>query len=178
MTLQWLTNCSGVDDVALDLPWISRRLWTFLGPRLGDDVYMRRVQLAGGEENNGIELWRKIFMTYEGGAEQVALGGLRRFHRFPPCPPKDELGHYLGEWSYLRTRFGSNIPDSSLWTMSMSIPPEDVQKDVRDRKHLLPSTQHVLDHVQDTHRSNLHGRLKTRFLEQGPRNAINSCSAH
>ena len=86
LTFAFLQQTTTVDGAPLDLPHLSRDLWSFLGPRLGDDVYSRRTQIAGGEDRNGFELWRRLFMENEGGAEQVALAGLRRFHSFSQVP--------------------------------------------------------------------------------------------
>ena len=88
LTFRYLSSIPTVDGAVLDLRWLSQELWCFLGPRLSESPYSRRVQLAGGEERNGLELWRRLHQDNEGGAEQVALAGLRRLHRFTPCPPK------------------------------------------------------------------------------------------
>ena len=97
LSFQHLSSINRVDEGWIDLPWVAKELWCFLGPRLAEGPYSRRTQLAGGEDRNGIELWRKLYMENEGGAEQVALAGLRRLHRFPTCPSQDKLGFYLGE---------------------------------------------------------------------------------
>ena len=134
LTFQKLSSISTVDGATLDLPVISRQLWCFLGPRLGDSLYSRRVQLAGGEDQNGLELWRKLFMEFEGGAETVALSGLRRFHGFPRCPSKEKLSTYLGHWQELRNRHGSLVPDQSQWVMLQHMLPEDVAKGARSQR--------------------------------------------
>ena len=73
----------------------------------------------------------------EGGAEQVALAGLRRFHAFPACPSKERLGTYIGEWQHLRNKHGAGIPDESLYVMLINMLPEEVAKEVRDRNNTL-----------------------------------------
>ena len=83
LTFNYLAIYPRIDGVHLDLGWLSKELWSFLSPRLGDSVYSSRIQKAGGEDRNGLELWRRLYMDTEGGAEQVALSGLRRLHRFP-----------------------------------------------------------------------------------------------
>ena len=50
---------------------------------VSNSVQAQAVALAGGEDVNGLELLRRLLIDYEGGAEQVALAGLRRFHAFP-----------------------------------------------------------------------------------------------
>ena len=84
--------------------------------------------MAGGEERNGLELWRKLHETNEGGAEQCAIAGLGRLHRLEKCPSLETLGFYLGDWEMLRNKYGQDIPDASLYTMLMGILPKEVQK--------------------------------------------------
>ena len=112
LSFQYLPRVPKVDGANLDLPWLSQELWCFLGPRPGEQPYARRVQLAGGEERNGLELWRRLHMTNGGGAEQVALAGLRRLHRFAPCPSKEKLGHYLGTGNFSVTNTATTSPTS------------------------------------------------------------------
>ena len=97
LTFQYLASIPRVDQARLDLVWLSKELWCFLGPRLAEGPYSQRVQMSGGEDRNGLELWRKLYLNNEGGAEQVALAGLKRFHRFPACPSKEKLGYWFGE---------------------------------------------------------------------------------
>ena len=75
---------AGFDQADLDLVNISQMLWAFLGSHaLKDSVHERRLQLTGGEDHNGLELWRSPYQENEGGAEQVVTGGLRRFLALP-----------------------------------------------------------------------------------------------
>ena len=67
LSFKKLSEISDVDGAHLDLPAISRQLWCFLGARLGDSIYTRRVQLAGGEDQHGLELWRNITMGFTRG---------------------------------------------------------------------------------------------------------------
>ena len=117
-----------VDGVTLELVRLSKELWGFLRPMLVEAPYHSRIQKAGGGDRNGLELWRDLFREHEGGAEQVALGGLGRLHRVPQCPAKQHLGHYLGELEYLRTKYGRNLPDACTWAMLMNVLPEEIQK--------------------------------------------------
>ena len=95
----------------LNLVDISMNLWSFLGMHMDNNVYMRRATLVDGEEGNGLELWRKLYMENEGGAEQVHLAGLARFLTFEKCPHKTKLSTYLGEWEILRLKYGSTFSD-------------------------------------------------------------------
>ena len=95
----------------VDLQWVTRCLWNFLGNHMDDSLYRRRLQLASGEEGNGLEIWRVLFRENEGGAKQVVLSGIRTLHNFPRCPKTDELQAYIGEWLMARQRFGGDMPD-------------------------------------------------------------------
>ena len=76
----WLqsTNVSGVN--AWDL---STMLEAFLVDYFPKGMYNRRVQLAGGQMGNGLEMWRLLFVEYQGGSEAVQFGGIRRLQEFP-----------------------------------------------------------------------------------------------
>ena len=78
---------------------------------LGNKVYDRRLQLTNGEDCNGLELWRRLYLENKGGAEHVMLAGISRLHRFPKCPHKTKLGGYLGEWLTLKRQYGGYLPD-------------------------------------------------------------------
>ena len=56
-----LATIEGLDGANLDMIRLSQILWAFLGNHcLGNAVYERRLQLTGGEDNNGLELWRAL----------------------------------------------------------------------------------------------------------------------
>ena len=63
----------------IDFAWVSKALWTFIGEHVTDNVYNNRGVLAGGGEN-GLELWRALFVKHESGADQVELGGIGSLH--------------------------------------------------------------------------------------------------
>ena len=51
----------------MDLNRLSSILWSFLGQHcLANKVYDRRLQLTNGEDVNGLELWRKLFIENQG----------------------------------------------------------------------------------------------------------------
>ena len=84
--------------------------------------------MAGGDQQNGLELRRKLHETNEGEAEQCAIAGLGRLHRFEQCHSLERLGVYLGDWEMLKNKYGKDIRDASLYTMLMGILPKEVQK--------------------------------------------------
>ena len=62
-------------------------------------------------------------------------------------PIQRHAGDIRWELQHLRNKRGAGIPDESLYVMLLSMLPEDVAKEVRDRKNVLSTVQHVLDYV-------------------------------
>ena len=122
---------------------------------------------SGVNTKNGLELWKELSEENEGGAEQIALGGLRRVHKFPQCPHKQLLGHYLGEWAMLKNKHASNLPDANRWTMLMSMLPEDVQKVIDDLNG-------ELSRYQDSWLSKTQERIKSKTIQHAPKNPVNA----
>ena len=96
LNFQSLSSNPKVDGATLNLISLPNELWAFLGPRLADNVYESRIQQAGGEDRHGLELRSNLFQDNEGGAEQVALAGLGRLHRFPARDKRERRGLYWG----------------------------------------------------------------------------------
>ena len=170
-----------IDGVWLDLIGLSDRLWAFLGARMKDPLYMNRLQMVSGEDGNGLELWRKLYMQCEGGAEQVHMAGVHRFMTFGQCPSRSKLASYLGEWEHLRRRYGGHIPDEFLYTMLLNILPKDVAAEVRDRRQRLNTTDLVLEYLHyelarynDHFLSQLHEKQDSASLAASHSNPVNA----
>ena len=48
--------------------WVANHLWGFIGKCVDHTMLGRMSTLAGGEEFNGMELWRALFVEYRGGS--------------------------------------------------------------------------------------------------------------
>ena len=150
----------------VDFAWVSNALWTFIGEHVVDSVYNNRSVLAGGGEN-GLELWRALYVKHEGGADQVELGGIGSLHSFPQCDKVESLQHWIGKWQEMKDTYGTGISDVHLKSMFINILPPSVQKEVREKPGLA-TLQQCIDHVladlgrlNDVHLSKLHTeRLK------------------
>ena len=70
-------------DLKVDWNFLAIKLWSFIGDRVTGIVHQRRQQLTLGEEYNGLELWRALFIQNKGGAEQVGVAGMSAFHQIP-----------------------------------------------------------------------------------------------
>ena len=68
----WLleNNIEGIN--AWDL---STMVESFLVDYFPRSMYNRRVQLSGGEMGNGFEMWRRLFIDFQGGSTAVEFGG-------------------------------------------------------------------------------------------------------
>ena len=75
-----------VSSMQVDLPWIARALWTFMSSNMTREYNRGLMAYVGGEELNGIELWRRLFWKNQGGARKVELVEMKALHRFPKCP--------------------------------------------------------------------------------------------
>ena len=139
----WLMADGAAIDV--DFAWCSNTLWTFIGEHVADSIYNNRNVLAGGH-NNGLELWRSLFVKHEGGADQVELGGMESLHTFPKCDKVESLQFWIGKWNEVKEAYGSGISDAHLRSMFINILPPTVQKDVRENRDL-NTLQRCIDHV-------------------------------
>ena len=73
------------------------RLWTYIGDNVTDLIHSRRIQLTLGDEHNGLELWRALYVKHKGGAEQMTLAGMGSFLSFPKCSSMDGIQNHVGE---------------------------------------------------------------------------------
>ena len=129
----------------VDFAWVSNALWTFIGEHVVDSVYNNRSVLSGGGEN-GLELWRALFVKHEGGADQVELGGIGSLHSFPQCDKVESLQHWVGKWQEMKDTYGTGISDVHLKSMFINILPPGVQKEIREKPGLA-TLQQCIDHV-------------------------------
>ena len=102
LTRPRLAMMKGIDLADLDMVKISQVLWAFLGGHaLHNKVYERRLQLTGGEDGNGLELWRALYHENQGGAEHVIMGGgppkVSSVSEMPPQIQASELAGRMAE---------------------------------------------------------------------------------
>ena len=124
-------NTARIQGLNLDVPWISRALWTAMVSNMTLTFQRTCAQLIGGEETNGIELWRYLFFKNQGGAEQVQLVDKAAFHAFPKCENPEHIPQFLGLWEKLRREHGHGLPEEHLKPMLLNFLPESTASDVR-----------------------------------------------
>ena len=129
----------------VDFAWVSNAIWTFVGEHVVDSVYTSRNVLAGGGDN-GLELWRALYVRHEGGADQVEIGGMETLHSFPKCDKMEALQFWVGKWQETKDMYGAGISDGHLRSMFINILPPTVQKEVRETPGLI-TLQSCINHV-------------------------------
>ena len=128
-----------------DADWmnIALKLWSFIGNHVTGLIHQRRHQMTLGEEYNGLELWRALYVQNKGGAEQVQVGGISAFHAFPICKRVEDLHHHIGEWQVMRMRHGAGIDDANLRIMFLNTLPEVTATEIRRRTELTSLQQYI-----------------------------------
>ena len=144
------------------------------------DLHGRRLALTQNDADNGFELWRALFKENEGGAEQVALGGMSNLHSFPQCPRVEDLQHWLGQWQMVRQKFGADLPEIHLRQMFLNMLPNSVSEKLRERKDLT-TLQHYINEVDadlgrlnDARLAKIQAQRMTNALKSGSRTPVSA----
>ena len=167
----------GIPGFNFDPYFVSLQLWTFIGENLDNSLYERRIEKAG-EDENGIESCRKLFVTHWGGSKQVQVSGMESLHSFPPCERNEDLNDWLGMWNQCRLQYGTHLPDDHLRVMLEEKLPPSISKDLREQRHLNTLDQ-CLDHLwaeiarlNDTKIAHLHSQRLKQMLSKKSVNAV------
>ena len=168
------------DGTLVDYKWISQHLWVFVGKNIDNDLHGRRMALTQNDADNGFELWRALYVENEGGAEQVALGGMSNLHAFPKCPRVDDLQHWLGQWQMTRQKYGADLPEIHLKQMFLNMLPDPVAEKLRERRDLNTLQQYInevdadLGRLNDAKLAKLHSQRMANALKAGSRSSVNA----
>ena len=164
----------------VDSQWLSQHLWVFIGNHISNDLHGRRLSLTQNDQDNGFELWRSLFIENEGGAEQVALGGMSSLHAFPQCQRLEDLQHWLGQWQICRHKYGSDLPETHLKQMFLNMLPTSVSEKLRERRDLTTLQQYIneidadLGRLNDARLAKLHAQRMSSALKAGSRSSVNA----
>ena len=130
----WLqsTNIDGVN--AWDL---STMLEAFLVNYFPKGMYNRRVQLAGGSLGNGFEMWRQLYLDYQGGSDAVQFGGVRRLQEFPKCTSMSKLSEHLDDWTDVLHTYGEELAHCPklLKNMLLGVLPKALEDEVLEKSY-------------------------------------------
>ena len=169
----------------LDWQWIASQIWSFIGRFMTDTLFGRRLTLTCGEEFNGLELWRALWMENHGGSVEMKVHERNFFIHFPKCAREDEIQTHLGQWCQLRQKFGNDLPEEHVLLMFHNTLPDSVLAEVRKQRDLVTLNQQVawvygeLGRYTDSKLSKWNTRRLEQQLKTGPKNAtgVNALSA-
>ena len=131
--------------MTIDLNSATRQLWTFTSRHVTKSFRSTLTSPVDGQELNGLELWRVLYTTMEGGASEVELADLGALHKFPECKASSELSLHLGTWVALVQEQGKDLPDRHLGTLLLKMLPPDAYGEVKRMNRL---QSHYLDIVR------------------------------
>lgn len=137
-----------------NLQQVASQLWTFIGNNVSDLTHQRRSQLAVGEQFNGMELWRILYMENEGVARQVAVAGRSGWYSSPQCPNTTDVYTYVNQWNTMRVQYGIGVPDDHLVNMFHNILPAAIVTDLRKNRNLITLDDHIAEVLSDVGRHN------------------------
>ena len=105
-----LANPYPIRGFNCDIAWITKHLWTFIARNVIKSFRKSLKSLVAGEEFNGLELWRTLWISNEGGFEQVECVDLGALHTFPVCESPADVQRFLGEWLALAQEQSTDPP--------------------------------------------------------------------
>lgn len=136
LTMEYLAQKNNLRGMFIDMTWITKTLWAFVTSQANNTTRKSIRTLVGGEELNGAELWRMMWIQNECGDEHVEAADFGALHRFPDCTDITVLQQYLGLWVSMAKEHGCDLPDRHLTTLLLNMLPNDAHDDV-DKMNLL-----------------------------------------
>ena len=133
LTMDFIMRNPYIAGMNVDMTWITKSMWTFMVRHATKSARNTFHTLVDGEELNGAELWRVLYVNNEGGANEVEVADLGALHSFPACPNGASLPQYLGLWEKLRREHGAGLPEDHLKPMLPKMLPDSTASGVRKK---------------------------------------------
>ena len=111
--------------------WMANHIYGFVGKCMNDTMLGRMATLAGGEEFNGFELWRALFVEFRGGSVEMTCNERGFFIDFPKCSKDEDLQNHIVQWKKLQMEHGIGLPDEHLRHMFRGVLPEHVVEELK-----------------------------------------------
>ena len=83
-----------------------------------------------------MEYWRSLYSENVGGSTQLANLERGYFIAFPNCSNIVELEPHLKQWTQLKNKYGTGLPQDHLIGMLWSIIPESMKEEIKKQKDL------------------------------------------
>ena len=131
---------------------LSADLWSFLLRWIGPTLYLRRTKMGQNIEGNGFELWRKLFLEYEGSDKLMQIAGRSKLQEFPACTNVRHLNQHVDDWMHLFYTYGDGISQDHAKLMFTRTLPPSIRSEIYRRPEveahdLLPLTDWVRHQV-------------------------------
>ena len=86
---------------------------------------------------NGFEMWRLLFLDYQGGSDAVQFGGIRRLQEFPKCTSMSKLSEHLDDWVDVLATYGEELSHCPrlLKNMVMGVLPKQLEDEVLEKSY-------------------------------------------
>ena len=172
--LKWEKLKSGIQisGKQVDLIHVATQMWSSIADHLDDTIFDRMSQMVSGEDENGIEMWRKLFRDHEGGGEQVKAAGLTNLHNFPKCESPANVIPWMSEWNACAMLHSDGLSESHQKVMFVNKLPDSIATDIRKQPQLR-TLQGIMDWLSaDGARLNDH-RLVTLHEQRIKQNLSN-----
>ena len=147
--IHWdLLRTTDISDLPyVNWPWIATHIWTFTSAYLTDSQLLRRTTLTLGQEFNGLELWRALYMENCGGSAEMVTTERSFFIDFPKCERATDLQNHLGTWVQLKQKYGVGLPAEHQIHMFHKILPDEVREELKRQRDLKNDLQRQIDFV-------------------------------
>ena len=132
----------------IDMTWITKTLWTFMIRHATKATRKTFRTLVDGEELNGAELWRMLWIQNEGGQDEVEAADLGALHRFLDCPGTKVLPQYLGLWVSMAREHGGDLPGRHLTTLLLKMLPKEALDDIEKMNTLSAPYMTILKYLE------------------------------
>ena len=131
----------------LNWSWVATHMWSFTGAYLTDNQLTNRSTLVGGQEFNGLEHWRALYLQNCGGSSEMANAERGFWIDFPKCERSTDLHAHLTQWIALKQKYGNHLPEDHLIHMLHGILPDEVREAVRQQRDMRFDLQRQLNFI-------------------------------
>ena len=129
---------------------LARILFNWISAWLPKRLYNKRLQLAGGEFGNGLELWRRLRIRYEGTGDICEVAGVDGLHAFPKCKQVKELEEHLDDWEEMVDLYGGALSmhaPGHLRVMLLKTLPTETEAEIMDHPELR-TMESIIDYLR------------------------------
>ena len=129
---------------------LAKILFNWISAWLPKRLYNKRLQLAGNEFGNGLELWRRLRLRFEGTGEICEVAGVDGLHTFPKCKLTKDVEEHLDDWEEMVDLYGGPLSQHApghLRVMLIKTLPSETENEILDHPELKTMEQ-IIDYLR------------------------------